>query len=70
MAVDLGKSSYEGEKDIAAQKEIYAAFLALMMEIVKTIPGFSPRIDIQKGQGLTIERNAPGQAIEDMVEVD
>jgi hypothetical protein len=70
MAVDLGKSSYEGEKDIAAQKEIYAAFLALMMEIVKTIPGFSPRIDIQKGQGLTIERKAPGQAIEDVVEVE
>jgi hypothetical protein len=70
MAVDLGKSSYEGEKDIAAQKEIYAAFLALMMEIVKTIPGFSPRIDIQKGQGLTIERKAPGQAIEDVIEVE
>jgi hypothetical protein len=70
MAVDLGKSSYEGEKDIAAQKEIYAAFLALMMEIVKTIPGFSPRIDIQKGQGLTIEHKAPGQVIEDMVEVE
>jgi hypothetical protein len=67
---DLGKSGYEGEKDIAAQKEIYAAFLELMMEILKTIPGFSPRIDIQKGQGLTIERKAPGQAVEDMVEVE
>jgi hypothetical protein len=67
MAVDLGKSSYEGEKDIAAQKEIYAAFLALMMELVKAIPGFNPRIDIQKGQGLTIERKAPGQ---DVVEVE
>jgi hypothetical protein len=70
MAVDLGKSSYEGEKDIAAQKEIYAAFLALMMELVKAIPGFNPRIDIQKGQGLTIERKAPGQVIEDVVEVE
>jgi hypothetical protein len=67
---DLGKSGYEGEKDIAAQKEIYAAFLELMTEILKTIPGFSPRIDIQKGQGLTIERKAPGQAVEDMVEVE
>jgi hypothetical protein len=70
MAVDLGKSSYEGEKDIAAQKEIYAAFLALMMEVLKTIPGFNPRIDIQKSQGLTIERKPPGQAIEDVIEVE
>jgi hypothetical protein len=66
----IGKSVYEGEKDIAAQKEIYAAFLALMTELLKTIPGFSPRIDIQKGQGLTIERKPPGQAIEDVVEVE
>jgi hypothetical protein len=70
MAVELGKSGYEGEKDIAAQKEIYAAFLELMAEILKTVPGFNPRIDIQKGQGLTIERKAPGQAVEDMVEVE
>jgi hypothetical protein len=70
MAVDLGKSSYEGEKDIAAQKEIYAAFLELMMEVLKTIPGFNPRIDIQKSQGLTIERKPPGQAIEDVIEVE
>jgi hypothetical protein len=70
MAVELGKSGYEGEKDIAAQKEIYAAFLELMMELVRAIPGFSPRIDIQKGQGLTIERKPPGQVIEDMVEVE
>jgi hypothetical protein len=67
---ELGKSGYEGEKDIAAQKEIYAAFLELMMEILKTIPGFNPRIDIQKGQGLTIERKAPGQAVEDVIEVE
>lgn len=70
MAVELGKNGYEGEKDIAAQKEIYAAFLALMMELIKTIPGFSPRIDIQKGQGLTIERKPPSQAIEDVVEIE
>jgi hypothetical protein len=70
MAVELGKSGYEGEKDIAAQKEIYAAFLELMMELIKAIPGFNPRIDIQKGQGLTIERKAPGQAIEDVIEVE
>lgn len=70
MAAEIGKSGYEGEKDIAAQKEIYAAFLALMTELLKTIPGFSPRIDIQKGQGLTIERKPPGQAIEDVVEVE
>jgi hypothetical protein len=70
MAAELGKSGYEGEKDIAAQKEIYAAFLELMMELVRAIPGFSPRIDIQKGQGLTIERKALGQAIEDVVEVE
>jgi hypothetical protein len=67
---ELGRSGYEGEKDIAAQKEIYAAFLELMMELIKAIPGFNPRIDIQKGQGLTIERKAPGQAVEDVIEVE
>jgi hypothetical protein len=70
MAVELGKSGYEGEKDIAVQKEIYAAFLELMMELLKAIPGFNPRIDIEKGQGLTIERKPKGQAIDGVVEVE
>jgi hypothetical protein len=70
MSVELGKSIHEAEKDIAAQKELYAAFLQLMAELTKFIPGFGDRIDIQKGQGLTIERKPKGQVVEDVVEVE
>ena len=65
----IGKSVYEGEKDIEAQKQAYAAFLQLMGELIKLIPGLN-LINIQKGQGLTIERKPPGQVIEDIVEVE
>jgi hypothetical protein len=67
---DLGKSTYEGEKDIAVQKDLYAAVMEALTEIIRSInPNFNPLINIQKGQGLTVERKPKGQEIADVLEI-
>jgi hypothetical protein len=66
MATELGKSVYEAEKDIAVQKDLYAAFFELMGQVVKAIPGFNAGINISKSQlqGLTVERKPRKQEID------
>lgn len=73
MATDLGKNVYEAEKDIAAQKELASAFVALMAELVKsikTIAGFDSGINVKKGEGLTVERKAKDQEIAEGLTVE
>jgi hypothetical protein len=67
---DLGKSTYEGEKDIAVQKDLYAAVMEALTEIIRSLnPNYSSNIDIQKGQGLTVERKSKNLTVSDVLEV-
>jgi hypothetical protein len=67
---DLGKSTYEGEKDIAVQKDLYAAVMEALTEIIRSLnPNYSSNIDIQKGQGLTVERKSKNLTVADVIEV-
>jgi hypothetical protein len=67
---DLGKSTYEGEKDIAVQKDLYAAVMEALTEIIRSLnPNFNSNIDIQKGQGLTVERKSKNLTVADVIEV-
>jgi DnaB-like helicase N terminal domain len=63
MADLLDKEQFEAEKDIAAWKEVQAAILQALWD---TIKGLFPGAEVEKGQGLTIEKKKadPNQNLE------
>jgi ElaB/YqjD/DUF883 family membrane-anchored ribosome-binding protein len=69
MTTEIGKNIHEAEREIAAQREFYAAFLQLINELLSSVPGFKPGINVQKNEGFTIERKPKGELLDDVLEV-